>query len=460
MQPLQRARPPVVSGKAEALRTRLLTHLTGLSGRLLVGVSGGADSMALAMLLTALRDQGRVELYAVHVNHGLRGEESDGDEAFVRDYCAAHDIPLEVFRLTPPAHPGEAWAREARYAAFDEAYRAVNADALALAHHRDDQAETLIMHLMRGSGLDGLCGMRRESTVRQMRVLRPLLNASRTELVDLLEACGQPWREDATNAGDDYLRNRVRHELMPLLERLAPGAATRIASTAAQVAGDAELLQEQTAGWLDRQHGLALPLQPLMTLQEGLRIRVLRAWWLRETHRPPLDSTATKALHALLQQPVGARISLPGGLHAYRGWHFVHLTGLTQPVTAEYQLSGAGEYRMGGAVVAIGGSQGHFGNGRTVQELPERMLDGCVLRTRREGDWIRPFGMQGRQSLQDYFVNRHVDEPFRDRVPLVCRGSEVLFACGIGAGAIPRWSEHEQNIRISAAGEMPWATMY
>ena len=124
-------------------------------GRLLIGLSGGADSVALLHLLL---DAG-AEVAAVHVNHGLRGAESDGDEAFVRNLCANLNVPLHVYRADPPENPGENWAREVRYGFFRRAMQETGADALVLAHHRDDQAETLLLHLMRGAGLTGLTGM-------------------------------------------------------------------------------------------------------------------------------------------------------------------------------------------------------------------------------------------------------------------------------------------------------------
>ena len=444
-----------MTGAASTPDERLMHCLSGVTGSVLAGVSGGADSMALMLLLLEKRQRGDVRLAAVHVNHGLRGEASDGDEAFVRAFCKAHDVTLYTYRLTPPDNPGEAWAREARYAAFAKAMQASGADCLCLAHHRDDQTETLLMHLMRGSGLDGLCGMRRGSVMHGMRIVRPLLDASRAELAHYLEAHGQPWREDRTNAGDDYLRNRVRHQLTPLLEALAPGASARIAETAQLLLQDADVLQTQTADWLTAYPERRLPVAELLDMQEGMRSRILRAWWGRE-QGVTADASATRTLEALVQSPVGTRLSLPGGRSGYRGWRYVHLDGCGEPAPA-HTVNGCGEYPMGGCTVVISGSLGHYGNGCLTQEMPEAMLDGCELRTRRTGDWISPFGMQGRQSLQDYFVNRHVDEPFRDSVPLLCKGSEVLFAIGVGAGALPRWHKEQKNVRITAGGKLPWA---
>ena len=151
-----------------------------------VGVSGGADSVALLHLLLVRG----CEVQAVHVNHGLRGAASDGDEAFVRALCSSLHVPLITFRLEPPENPGEDWARKERYRCFREAMARTGAQALALAHHRDDQAETLLLHLMRGAGLTGLTGMAAEMDLDGMRVLRPLLGFTRQELRDALTEAG------------------------------------------------------------------------------------------------------------------------------------------------------------------------------------------------------------------------------------------------------------------------------
>ena len=222
-----------------------MTHLDRIAMRMgeipphvLVGFSGGCDSTALVLLL----EKKQVHLTCVHVHHGMRGEEADADEAFVRDFCRMHDLPLLVYHAQPPEHPSEGWAREARYGFFREAMEQSGAQALVLAHHSDDQAETVLQHLLRGSGLRGLCAMKRETEVQGMRILRPLLGISHHELQSALEEAGQNWREDSSNRSGRYLRNRVRNELLPLMEALAPGASARIAQTASLLAEDEDAL--------------------------------------------------------------------------------------------------------------------------------------------------------------------------------------------------------------------------
>ena len=192
--------------------------------RLCAAVSGGADSMALLRLLLRIQPVFGYELTACHVNHGLRGEPADRDEAFVRAECARLNVPLRVFHpadvgAAVPAHPGEDWARKLRYACFD-ALRAGGIDAVATAHTATDQTETLLFRLARGAGLHGAAGIRPS----RPGFCRPLLCLTRAETEQACTACGQRWVTDETNASDAYARNRLRHAALPALRSVNEAA--------------------------------------------------------------------------------------------------------------------------------------------------------------------------------------------------------------------------------------------
>ena len=412
-----------------------------LPRRLLIGLSGGADSVALAWLLLQKRPE--TELVAVHVNHGLRGEASDGDEAFVRQLCKGWQLPLEVYRAKPPENPGEDWARQTRYAFYRQAMEKHGADAIALAHHRDDQAETLLLHLLRGTGLTGLAGMAPDSMVLGVRVVRPVLDFSRQQLREILLEAGIAWREDASNRDPRYLRNALRQQVLPLMEQLAPGASQRMAA-AASILRDEEILLESQARAALGAAANYLPLCDLQGLEKALLRRVLRLWWQQGSalEERSLSHQQTEELLALVDAPAGSRCNLPGGCHGYRGWTHLHLLGWDENLP-QVRLETADEAH-------------EPGNGKTCQAMPRALLAQCRVRTWQQGDWIAPFGQSGRQSLQDYFTNRRVDAPFRGRVPLLCRGSEVLLAAGVGAGGIPRYDAKEDNTMIYWKGDMPW----
>lgn len=429
--------------------------LPPLPERLLAGVSGGADSVALLRLLL---DRG-VGVTAVHVNHGLRGRSSDGDERFVRELCDNLHTPLLVYRAEPPAHPGEDWARQARYAFFRDAAEATGVHAIALAHHRDDQAETLLLHLLRGSGLTGLTGMAADTTVDGLRILRPLLKCSRQELRAWLRDVGQGWREDETNGDPRYLRNALRGDVIPRLEALIPGASARLAQTAALLQGEEDVLSGMTQDFLARHGGGAhLPLMALREQPEAMQRRIVRAWW-RDTAgancgERTLSAAQTEALVSLIGAPASSRCNLPADWLGQTGWTHLHLTKLPKhtPVNELPEHTPL----ESSLLVRLEPCMGRTGDGRRSQAMPRALLKELAVRTRRAGDWIRPFGSSGRQSLQDYLVNRRVDAPFRDRVPLVCRGSEVLLAGGVGAGAIPRMDQEEESVLVCWTTAFPW----
>ncbi len=427
--------------------------LPSLPAHVLAGVSGGADSVAL---LRMLLDSG-VRVTAVYVNHGLRGEASDGDERFVRELCQSWQVPLLTYRADPPEHPGEDWARRIRYGFFREAAAQTGVHAIALAHHRDDQAETLLLHLLRGAGLNGLCGMAADTEADGLRILRPLLGFSRQELRERLKAIGQPWREDDSNTDMRYLRNALRGDILPRLERLIPGASARLANTAELLREDALVLDGMAEAFL-AQHGggRELPMAALLAQPAAMRSRIVRSWWQQTAgssrSERSLSAAQTEALTALIGAPASARCNLPGGWHGQAGWTHLHLL---SPEGAEaVEAAPLLESRL----VRVVPCEGETGDGRQSQVFPREMLANLTVRSRRAGDWIRPFGSSGCQSLQDYLVNRRVDAPFRDRVPLICRGSEVLLAGGVGAGDVPRMNDNEINdgALVRWTMEFPW----
>lgn len=427
-------------------------------GRLLVGLSGGADSVAL-LLATLGRE--RTDVFAVHVNHGLRGAESEEDEAFVRQLCRNYKVPLIVRRVFLRGKRSESAARGARFEAFRAAMAETGADALLLAHNRDDRAETYLMRLLRGSGPDGLACMPESDERLGFLLLRPLLSLGREEIREALSADGISWREDSSNEDESYFRNAVRRKLLPLLDQLAPGAPERIAHAAFLTGQDCEVLNTMTVqaleGWEKRSF---LPASLLLSQPSAIRGRMLRRWWkcqgpVLKEHE--LSSFETEALLSLTE---GERktVNLPGGFRCVRGRSLLHLVPPQRPVFEPTPWREP-ETALAGIILRKEPSGGSPGNGITCQEVPEGFPEGCILRTRQPGDRIRPFGSPGHRKLQDYFTDRRVDEPFRDRIPLLCRGSEVLLAAGVGAGAIPPWDPSVSNIRLVWEGEMPWAKL-
>ena len=427
-------------------------------GRYLIGLSGGADSIALLHLFAEKLDPSMKTIEAVHVNHCLRGDESDRDEAFVRDVCAEFQIPLHVYRADLHGRRDENAAREARFACFRKCMELTGTDMLVLGHHADDLAETFLMRLLRGAGTEGLACMSPNDTAHGIRIIRPLLLLTRSEIRSALQESGIPWREDSTNQDPSFLRNNIRMNIMPRLEALNPGTAVRIARTSRIISADNEALDSISDRFLHQFSGKNwIRWKELSDLPAGLQCRILRKWWRQNTpvrNEHELNAEQTERLTGLIRTEHG-QINLPGGLHAVKGKQAIHITGIpgrcfrTSPFPERTTV-------FGNITLEISESEGNPGNGKTEQEIPSSFLRGCVVRTKESGDWIIPFGMNGKKKLSDYLADRGIDEPWRKDIPLICREGEVLMAAGVGTGRVPEWENTCENIRIRWSGEMPW----
>jgi tRNA(Ile)-lysidine synthase len=225
--------------------------------RICVAISGGADSVALLLTLhaanTNTRDSLGAGLSAVHVNHNLRGEESNADQQFVEDLCIGLDIPLHLHQADVPARVAEARAhgdsetieeaaRNARYEFFATLLTSGHADSVLTAHTLDDQAETVLMKLLRGAWTEGLSAIHPVVTLQKGKVLRPFLNTRRADIEAFLKSINQPWREDSTNTDTCFTRNKVRHELLPQLRTFNPNLDQTLANLA-------ELAREEESRW-------------------------------------------------------------------------------------------------------------------------------------------------------------------------------------------------------------------
>lgn len=237
-------------------------HMIPENKNIVVGLSGGADSVCLLYVVAALRKKLGLQLCAVHVHHGLRGVEADADEAYVRDICRAWDVPLKAMRIDAAALAKQ-WGigceeagRRARYEIFEECLQEMGGcrGAIAVAHHRDDCAETLLFHMFRGTGLDGMAGIRPvRKTERESMIIRPLLETGKTEIESFLQEKGISWRIDSTNTGEDYTRNRIRNRVLPYAEKeICSGAGAHLAKEAQLLAETADFVRSCTRQALER----------------------------------------------------------------------------------------------------------------------------------------------------------------------------------------------------------------
>jgi tRNA(Ile)-lysidine synthase len=295
--------------------------------RVLAAVSGGADSVALLHLLSRHREAWKFELACVHVDHGLRGVDSDADAAFTEELTASRGAAFHLVRKTPDewrtrGRSLEADARELRYAAFREIAAANGYTRIATGHTASDQAETVLLHVLKGAGLDGLAAI---PPVRDGVFIRPLLDVSRDQVRVFLRREGIAWREDATNALRDADRNRVRLDLLPLLARsFNPRIEEALARLADHARDDADTLRALAREFLhlharEGEDGVVLPLAALESLPPGLRHRVYREAFLaaRGSVRA-LTREHVLAIDRLADGAAGAEVALPGDWIARR----------------------------------------------------------------------------------------------------------------------------------------------
>jgi tRNA(Ile)-lysidine synthase len=385
-------------------------------------VSGGPDSVALLRVVVALEGDPVV----LHLDHGLRGEESREDAEFVQGLCGQLGVRCEVHRLELDGGSNlQERAREERYRLAEEVVVRMGLETVATGHTADDVAETVLMNLARGAGLRGLAGI---PPVRG-RIQRPLIACTRREVLDYLQELEQPFRTDPTNLTDKYARNRVRLDVLPVLEELYPAASRNIASTASLVREDLEVLEGLATRAVERRgEEVVLPLESLTGLRPALRRHAVRlAYVTLVPEAAPLPSNLVEAVLGLLEGGGGTRtLDLPGGVVASGR------TGAELALYIEQQptVSGREEIRAGETVI--------FGGWRlSARELTGldpvdaarvevAYLDGGKgpygVRMAREGDIIRPLGLGGTKKVLRAMMDRKVPRDLRRRTPVVVDG--------------------------------------
>lgn len=294
-------------------------------GKALLGLSGGPDSVALLHLLLAA---GHRDLVVCHLNHSLRGRESDEDAAFARSLAESHGLECEIAKVDVRARAKkkhlsiETAAREARHAFFKRVSRQHGTREVLLAHHADDQAETILGNMLRGCGLDGIVGMRLVTRLDGgIHLLRPLLRTRRAAIDAYLIQQGLAYREDSSNASFEHRRNRIRHEALPLLGHIAGRDVTPLINRLGLIAeSSGDFLDKQAAAWLQQcLEGRALcQLDVLRGLHPGLLHRVI-ALWMRELLKlPGIGFKEIGGVSAMLLPGARAKVNLPAGFFARR----------------------------------------------------------------------------------------------------------------------------------------------
>ena len=414
-------------------RNRLLDQ----GDRVICAVSGGADSMALLMGLYLIKEKLGITLEAAHFNHCLRGSESDEDETFVREFCKGLDLPFHCGRgLVLSGKKGlEAAAREARYE-----YLLSLGGKLATAHTADDNAETVLMHLLRGTGLKGLGGI---APVRGT-IIRPMLGITREQLLLFLNEYHIEYRTDSSNLGDDFLRNRLRHHVVPVLSKENPRFVENVSATAMRLRLDEDALQN-----------MASTPDPLLVTElrqkpAAIRYRILERYLKEHGVKEPEAEHLELADALLFSNRPSAKATLPGGILLYRQYDRF-LCGRFKEAPQEQYLLFPGFVEFGEYQIEC----------KPANELINRpdcftvFIQGKLkVRSRLSGDEIRLSG--GTKSLKKLYIDRKVPADERPLIPVLVDKNGVVGVYGIGADLnhiateLPLW-----QISITKKKELP-----
>lgn len=405
----------------------------------LCALSGGADSMALLTCLGELAGDQGFTVFAAHYNHQLRGEESQRDEAFVTGWCETHAVPLTVGRGDVAAEAAgqgrgiEETARAMRYAFLEETAKKVGADRIATAHTADDNAETLLLHLVRGTGLDGLAGI---PPVRGPFV-RPLLETTRQEIEAYLALRSVPWIQDSSNADPAYARNRIRRDVMPVLRALNPAFSRTLAANLRHIRADRAYLEElaepvsSKAQWKDG--SLVLEAAALSSLPRPVAVRAVKQVLAR------LGRHQISAVHLdqiLDLDGPSHRLDLPQGLTVRRAYDkLVFSLGQAEdPPLSPVEIPGEGTYRLGDWRIELRPClcPEHPDQGPYQWYLRREALTFPLeARTRQTGDTLRLPGRR-QKPLKKWYIDEKIPRLTRDTLPVLADAQGLVAAAGLG----------------------------
>ncbi|HEY7220945.1 MAG TPA: tRNA lysidine(34) synthetase TilS [Candidatus Binatia bacterium] len=442
--------------------------LVSLGDRVLVAVSGGPDSVALLHLLHELRDEFQLHLEVAHLQHGIRGEEAKEDARFVAELAENLNLPFHLKEIDLPhmksqAGKGnlEALARAERYRFFAEVVGVRNLTKVATAHTQDDQAETVLMWILRGAGMKGMGGMLPQRQVRiaggsaeVLTVIRPLLETSKPEILQYLAAKGVVYRVDRSNQDPVLLRNWIRTELIPKIqERVDSRFSARLSRQAELLREEEAFLESCARGRFEAvRYGRGLSRSALLGEPKALQRRILRLWL--EQARGDLrgiDFVHIDALLRLIEEgPVQGRLAIPGGWELIREYESLRLErqyrGLKR-ICYSYPLEIGKTLFVDEAGIEIRSERLSPPQIPLQTDSMEAVFDASHLtgplwvRNFRNGDRFQPAGMIGHKKIKDLFIERKVPRSVRAKWPLLGTGEEILWIPGYGRSEAARVME-------------------
>lgn len=415
--------------------------------RVVLGLSGGADSVALLHVLLAFRQSLGIEIFACHINHGLRGQAADEDQEFCRQLCQKWDLDFFVHQADVRAL-AKAWQRSeeeagriVRYDFYNKLLKETASNRIATGHHKDDQAETILHHIIRGTGIEGLTGIK---PVRDHKYIRPLLCVSRLEIEDYLREKGIAYRIDATNLESDYTRNRIRNELLPQLLDYNPALVEGLSRLGSIAYEENDFLSKHTLKLLKErailgQDYIDFDLKDLSTIHIALQKRLFRL--ALKKLKGDLDGIGYTHIEDIVKlvagSEVGSFITLPGGLFARLGYKELRLTKRPARTGLDYfevSLDIPGQAFIEQLGIYVAGE--YVSRDQVVYSDDCIFVDGVKirgrlrLRQRKAGDRFKSLGMAGSKKLKDYFIDKKIAQDQRDRVPLLVDDDNIIWIVG------------------------------
>lgn len=402
----------------------------------LVGLSGGADSAALMHILVRLSEKYGFKVFAAHVNHGLRGAQADADEAFSRSFAARLSIPFFSLRADVQGEAKrrgiseELAGRAVRYEFFDRLLREHDIDRVATAHHKNDNAETILMNLMRGSGIGGLTGI----PYTRGNIIRPMLDVSRAEIEEYCKENDIEYVTDATNLEAVYTRNRVRNILIPMMEKeFNPSLVDTICANARLIANDeAHLRTEAERAYNDIVKDGAADAAALASLHTAIALRVIRLMIAEASGVEDVPHTAAEAVLEIAKSGrTGARADIIRGMYAVTEYGRIVIRKNDRDNAGfEYKLKiGEKLYIPELGIHVFAEPCDKFERDGAEYFGVDKDVDICI-RSRREGDRFSPRGMTGTKRLKSFMIDEKIPRAERDRVGILTINGEIAWVIG------------------------------
>lgn len=428
----------------EQVRTTILQHSLFEKGdAVLIGVSGGADSICLLHILNRMKEELGIALSVAHIHHGIRGEEADRDAKFVQKFCKKIKVPYFLRKISVPEYAKregiseEMAGRVLRYGCFRELCVANGFSKIATAHHQNDQAETVLMRVLRGAGIEGLSGIR---YARKDGVVRPLLDITRKQIEEYCNESQLEYCTDTTNETEEYARNRIRNQLLPELEKFNPNVVTALSNLAKNMAEDGDFLKDY-AKRLYRRLGSPLPnrrpvvleIESLKMLEQSLQVRLLKLAAEDAMGKGyKAERKHWEAVLGLLEKETGASVALPGRMKVSVGYgwlSFKHEEEEENGLFFEAVPVESGEtYQVPGGTITLSVEEPDMKLAANQWMLDyDKVCDlKLELRTRRDGDKIAVYRDGKERKLKSFLIDEKIPQSERDKLILLCCEDKVL----------------------------------